>query len=327
MTFDECKINLRRVAGYSALASVATLCCGHQAAAFERGYPGWLLPPGVFMATTAATPPDGLYSFNIAFGAYGELVGPGAPHLPSGSTHAQTATWATGLLFSPGWTFLGAKYEAIIVQPFNMSSTTAPVNSSQAGMHNTVVFPALLSWKLADSGFYVQAGLGVGIPDGTISGKTGLSSVGNPWWTLMPKFSVSYLKDGWNLSTHIYGEFNTENSYTGYQSGDLLHVDFVATKAVGKWSFGPVASYVGQLTSDVSSPFYDNAIFMERFNVWSVGAMVGYDFGPCKLTMWGLSDLQSSASGGSPNQHAADSAAIGQGFRIYANLNFRLMAF
>ncbi|MFW2003660.1 hypothetical protein, partial [Acinetobacter ursingii] len=83
----------------------------------------------------------------------------------------------------PGWTFLGATYNAVIVQPFIMADVGAPVNAQQAGMHNTYIVPVELSWKLGDSGFFIKTGLGIYTPNGSISGPAGLNNVGNPWWT------------------------------------------------------------------------------------------------------------------------------------------------
>ena len=64
------------------------------------------------------------------------------------------------------------------------------------------------------------------------------------------KLILSYLKDGWNLSAAIYEEINTQNTVTHYTPGDIFHVDFTATKTIGKWTFGPVGYYVAQVTND-----------------------------------------------------------------------------
>ena len=48
----------------------------------------------------------------------------------------------------------------------------------------------------------------------------------------------------------MYVEFNTANTVTHYTSGDIFHADFTATKTIGKWTIGPVAYYVGQVTDD-----------------------------------------------------------------------------
>jgi hypothetical protein len=94
------------------------------------------------------------------------------------------------------------------------------------------------------------------VPDGTVSGVNGLGNLGNPWWTFMPEFVVSYLKDGSNFTPNIFEEINTKNTITQYRRRDILHAEFTATKSIGKWTVGPVAYYAGQVTNDQSSAFY-----------------------------------------------------------------------
>ena len=98
-----------------------------------------------------------------------------------------------------------------------------PVNVEASGMINTFIAPVELSWKFGDSGFYVKTGLGMYVPDGTVTGVNGLGNLGNPWWTFMPEFVVSYLKDGWNLTANVFEEINTRSTVTQYRSGDILH--------------------------------------------------------------------------------------------------------
>jgi hypothetical protein len=45
-----------------------------------------------------------------------------------------------------------------------------PVNTEASGMINTFIAPVELSWKLGDSGFFVKSGLGMYVPDGTVTG-------------------------------------------------------------------------------------------------------------------------------------------------------------
>ena len=40
---------------------------------------------------------------------------------------------------------------------------------------------------------------------------------------------------------------------SNYTSGNILHADFTATKTIGKWTFGPVAYYYGQVSNDSCS--------------------------------------------------------------------------
>ncbi|KJC60321.1 hypothetical protein UP10_13300 [Bradyrhizobium sp. LTSPM299] len=309
------------------LATLIIAASTQIANAFEFGYPGAAQKPGLTIGGTAGDPPPGVYSFNQVFTYQANLSGPGQALLnPSGAkTGVQAAVEANGLLFVPGWNFLGATYSAVLVQPFIMTSVGSPVDMQMSGIHNTYVVPAELSWKLGDSGFFVKTGLGMYVPDGTKTGFNGLGNVGSPWWTFQPELIVSYLKDGWNLTANVFEEFNTKNTITGYRSGDVLHAEFTAAKTIGNWTVGPVAYYVGQVGSDSSSAFYGGAVNVNRYNVWAVGGLVGYNFGPAALNIWAFDEVSARASGGTPIA-GIDSAVISKGFSVFANLSFRIWA-
>ncbi|OIQ64239.1 hypothetical protein GALL_542110 [mine drainage metagenome] len=200
-----------------------------------------------------------------------------------------------------------------------------PIDFNAAGVHNTF-FANELSWRLGDSGLFVKAGLGMYLPTGTQQGPTGLQNVGNPWWTFQPNLVFSYLKDGWNLTANVFDEINTANARTDYRSGDILHAEFTATKTIGKWTFGPVAYYAGQITNDRSSPFYGGAINVNRYSLWAAGALVGYDFGPVSVTVWGTQELSANASGGTAGPPGIDTASITKGFSVIGQINYRIWA-
>src|ERR1700744_1390473 len=156
---------------------------------------------GVFIGSSAGVPPPGIYMFNQVFTYQANIAGPITSTTGIGTHNSfQAAVDAQGFLFVPGWTFLGATYDAVIVQPFGMVSVGQPIalNANQvdmfAGVHNTYFVPVELSWKLGTSGFAVKTGLGIYAPDGTITGPTGLGNQGNPWWTFQPELILSYLK-------------------------------------------------------------------------------------------------------------------------------------
>jgi hypothetical protein len=301
--------------------------------------------PGVLIGASAGVPPPGIYMFDQVFTYQSNLVGPGLAAL-GGNTKIgfQVAVEAQGFLFVPGWTFLGATYDAVIVQPFVMGSLGSPFNIQETGVHNTYIVPVELSWKLGTSGFAVKAGLGMYVPDGTqhvfIKGVTGSAVpapagagypfVGDPYWTFQPEIIVSYLKDGWNLSAAIYEEINTRNTITQYKTGDILHADFTATKTIGKWTFGPVAYYYGQVSDD-SCPaltcgyFTGTLLNPQRFNVWAVGGLLGYNFGPANLSVWATQEVSAKAS--NPAAITAlgfDPSLTKQGFTVFATLSYRL---
>jgi hypothetical protein len=307
-------------------ASVSSAVAWSPAQAYEFGSPGFEQKPGITLGGgSAGTPPPGLYMFDQFFTYQAKIVGPGAPNVGGAATPVHVAVEASGLLWVPGWTFLGGTYDAVLVQPFVMADVGNPVNINPAGVHNTYIVPAELSWKLGDSGFFVKTGLGIYVPDGTVGGINGLGNVGNPWWTFQPELIVSYLKDGWNVTANLFLEINTKSTVTGYRSGDIFHAEFTATKTTGNWTVGPVAYYAGQVSDDTSSTFYGGAINANKYDIWAAGGLVGYNFGPVQLNVWALSELSSHASGGTPVT-GVDTASITKGYSVFAQISYRLWA-
>jgi hypothetical protein len=170
---------------------------------------------GAFIGASAGVPPPGIYMFNQVFTYETNLTGPGTSALNPSGTHktgVQVNADVQGFLFVPGWTFLGATYDAVIVQPFVEQSVGVPINAQASGAFNTYVVPVELSWKFGNSGFAAKTGVGIYTKDGSVTGANGVGNVGNPFWTFQPELILSYLKDGWNLSAAIYEEFNTANT-------------------------------------------------------------------------------------------------------------------
>jgi hypothetical protein len=202
------KLNLKALL---AAAGVATFAFS-PANAYEGGV-SWQSKPGAFIGSSAGVPPPGIYMFNQIFTYQTNLTGPGTTSLGLGTHNGvQANVDVQGFLFVPGWTFLGATYDAVLVQPFVSFGVSGPLNlnpnvpSNVAGVHNTYIVPVELSWKLGTSGFAVKTGLGIWTPDGTIQGPTGFNNVGNPYWTFQPELILSYLGGGWNLSAALYEE-------------------------------------------------------------------------------------------------------------------------
>jgi hypothetical protein len=295
------------------------------AQAFEAGAAGWAQQPGILLGGVSAEgPPPGLYMVDQAYTYQTNLAGAGADAInPHGTkTGATAAVAATVFVWAPGWTFLGASYNASLAIPAGMFAVGSPANVEASGLINTFIAPVELSWKLGDSGFYAKTGLGIYAPTGTVTGVNGLGNIGNAWWSFLPEFVVSYIKDGWSLTANIYGEINTASTVTNYQSGDILHAEFTATKTIGKWTFGPVAYYVGQVTDDKSSGFYHGLINVNRYNKWAVGGSLSYNFGPAQLTVWATDDVFADVSGGT----LPPGPIITKGFTAFAQLSYRLWA-
>ena len=293
------------------------------ALAYEAGMPGAIQKPGLTLGGgSAGLPGPGIYMFDQFLTYQSQFKGPNVPNGPTNNAIAA----ATGFLFVPGWNFLGATYSAVVLLPFFKTDLGAPLNVEPAGMHNTYIVPAELSWKLGDSGWFIKSGLGMYVPDGTIQGPAGLSNVGNPWWTFQPEFIVSYLKDGWNLTANIFVDFDTRNSITGYLSGDIVDAEFTATKTIGKWTFGPVGYVAAQVTNDTSSTYYNYAVNSNRYTRTAAGGLLGYNFGSASLNVWVTDEFYSTASGKTPLVRGMDLASIPQGWSAFMSISYRLWA-
>jgi hypothetical protein len=287
--------------------------------------------PGALIGASAGVPPPGIYMFNQVFTYQANLTGPGVNNALGGNTHVgvQAAVDVQGFLFVPGWTFLGATYDAVVVQPFVMDNIGQPVNVQQAGVFNTYIVPGELAWNnIGGTGLGVKVGLGIYVPDGTINGVFGTGSVGSPFWTFQPEVIVSYLKDGWNLSAAIYEEINTRNTISNYRSGNILHADFTATKTIGKWTLGPVAYYYGQVSDDSCTALscgYATGILgnVQRYDIWAVGGLIGYNFGAAALSVWATQEVSAQAHG-APAVAGADPSLVPQGLTVFGTLSYRL---
>ncbi|WP_156947140.1 transporter [Bradyrhizobium sp. WSM3983] len=307
------------------LITVASLLIASSVAAqaFEVGSSGWTQKPGITLGGGSAGLPDpGIYQFDQFLSYSAHRVGPSAPMVGGTPLQIRSANEGVGLLFVPGWEFLGFKYDAVFVQPFVSTSVGPPFSSQNVGVFNSYVVPIELSRSLGDSGFKIKTGLGIYFPDGDSFGPAGLSGAAYPWWTFQPEFIVSYLKDGWNLTANIFDELHTRNSVTQYQSGDVLHAEFTVAKTIDKWTVGGVGYYAGQVTSDKSSAFYNNVINTRSYDIWGVGARVGYDFGPVALNVWCLKEVSTHVVGATPALGSAPN-----GTTVFASLSYRLWSF
>jgi hypothetical protein len=291
---------------------------------------------GTFIGASAGVPPPGIYMINQVFTYQANETGPGTAGA-NGKTGVHASVDVQAFLFVPGWTFLGATYDAVIAPGiFVDTSVGQPANLQFSGMHNSYIVPVELSWKLWNSGLQFKTGLGIYTPDGTVTGATGLGNQGAPYWTFQPEAILSYLANGWNLSAAIYAEFNTVNTVSGFTSGDILHADFTATKTFGKWTIGPVAYYEGQVSNDSCSsvgcqaihgvtPGTVAALTNNRFNVWAVGGLVAYDFGPAALSVWATQEVSAKASNAAALAATGiDPSEVSQGMTVFATLSYRL---
>jgi hypothetical protein len=296
----------------------------------------WKTKPGSFIGASAGVPPPGIYMFNQVFTYQSNFSGPLVNTAFGGAKVAvQAAVDVQGFLFVPGWTFLGATYDALIVQPFVMSSlgelACHPFCGPVSGVFNTYFVPIELAWtKIGGTGLAVKTGLAFYAPTGTIQGVTGTFNQGRPYWTFQPELAISYLASGWNLTAFLYEEFNTANTRTNYTTGDIFHADFTATYTIGKWTLGPVGYYVAQVSDDkcpigVCTAFNAAGILghTQRYQLFAVGGLIEYNFGPASFSVWATQEVFSKASGATPVV-GEDLSTITRGMTVFATLSYRL---
>jgi hypothetical protein len=282
------------------------------------GNPGAAPPPGLYFQNTTAFAPQ-LQGYGQSRGLKVDAVG----------------DFAT-LIWSTGWSFLGADVVMFLSQPlFNLtvwnSGTSGPPFAGATfypTVHNTWMSPLALYWNLGN-GWFAGTGFSFYGPDGSMYNNTA-----NPdYWTYEPYASVSYLANGWNLTANFVYDFNTASAGhtgpfagtpvaafgVGYRSGDQASVDLTATKKFGNWEIGPVAYFTGQTTPDnpgggsscaTMAAATGSSLTCGRATDFAIGGLIGYDFGPTALKLFLTDSVYTSDTVG--------------GFTVWTKLSFRL---
>ena len=141
---------------------------------------------------------------------------------------------------------------------FNRDGTprSAAVEQSASGLGDIQLMPIMAAWTNGD--FTLGGMFNVWAPSGNYS--TGqLANPGLGYWTFEPMLAFRWLstKIGTEFSIFTAVDFNTENTHSDYQSGDIFHVD--ATLAQHLPLFGGIAGvgasafYLNQITGDSGS--------------------------------------------------------------------------
>ena len=312
-----------------AAAGVATFAFS-PAHAYDQGGQSAQTKPGSLIGASAGMPPPGIYMFNQIFTYQSNIVGPAVdqPFIGGRKVGVQAAVDVQGFIFVPGWTFLGATYDALIVQPFEMASFGHPFDVQVAGVFNTYFVPIELSWtKIGGTGFAIKTGFGFYAPTGTSQGPTGQGNVASPYWVYQPELAFSYLGGGWNLTAYLYYEISTANRFTNYTNGDIFHADFTATYTIGKWTFGPVGYFVGQVTDDkcpigICTAFNPLGTLgnAQRFQKWAAGGLIEYNFGPASASVWVTQEWSKASNSAA----VVDTSFIPGGMTVFATLSYAL---
>jgi hypothetical protein len=281
----------------AAAGAVAFAAWAGNAYALEGNSP--FLPTVTVGIPIGALPPAGFYASDdnvIITGAFKNNSG--------NSTGANVNTYLNipSVLWVPGWSFLGATYGAAIIQPYAMQSLNfsgllgrgpaegpAGSQSTSSGLFNTIISPLNLSWNVHP--LFFKVGFSVYINDGdSVHGSgSGLSAPANNFWTFEPDFAITYLENGWNFTGHFVFDFNTNDTLTNYQSGDVFYLDWTASKAVGKWTWGIGGNFTQQFTCDTGSGDLSGCNEIQHVDL---GPLMGYNFGPAEINLKAMFGLK-----------------------------------
>lgn len=267
------------------------------------------MQPGVSTGAPAgALPPPGIYGNVDTYFLSGRVKDGSGNNVPNVKLNGADITGQ--ILYVPGWHFLGASYAMRFVQPFNLNTIKVSggpgANSITGyGMFNTVLTPEMLSWNLG-AGNFIGEGLSIYLKDGdfrhtTYTGaqpKAGYivgqqmessDSIANNFWTFEPNVAYSYLAGGWNITLNNTFDFNTKDTTTNYQSGDIYYLDYTVAHSFGPMTFGVIGNYVQQFTADsvngatVPAMGGSNSYGNEYMHA-SVGPIFAYNIGKATVT-------------------------------------------
>lgn len=282
----------------AALAALAPLVLPGAARALE---PGSVNPhlPGVTEGIPAAVlPPPGFYFSNdLAYIAASFQTGSGKKlTTPAGGINIVAWVEVPLLLWSSPWQILGAQYGAFFAQPLvNLQlHSFLSGNNFRTGFYNTIINPAILSWHVAPN-LFVGVNMPIYFRDGTWS-KGAAINLANHTWTFGPSGAISYIDGGFMATANLEFDVQTENKDFApglqYQSGDIFTLDYTVQQTFGKWTAGVVGYWIYQVEDDKLNGTATPANFSglgnstgNRFEAFSIGPSVGYDFGPITLSL------------------------------------------
>jgi hypothetical protein len=130
-------------------------------------------------------------------------------------------------------------------------------SDSADGLGDITLIPFWWAWTIGDLKWDVR--LMIFAPTGEYNVGQ-LANVGLNYWTFTPMVTASYLssKYGFEITSSIGLDFNTENTATDYQSGDAFHFELTAAQHLPFFGLGTIGVganffYWGQITGDSGS--------------------------------------------------------------------------
>ena len=259
------------------------------------------MQPGASTGVPAgALPPPGLYAHFDTYFQTGQLKNGNGKNVAGVKLNGANIT--SQLLYVPGWRFLGANYAMRLTIPFNLntiktSGGSGPNSITGYGMFNPIITPEMLSWNLG-GGNFLGEGFSVYLPIGDFRHEANSAgeqvetqdSIANHYWTFEPNIAYSYLGGGWDFTVNNTFDFNTKNTITNYQTGDIYYLDYTITRSLGPVGFGVVGNYIQQFTPDKQNGIKVADVggtggYGHEYMHASVGPLFSYNIGKSTITL------------------------------------------
>jgi hypothetical protein len=156
--------------------------------------------------------------------------------------------------YVPGIEILGGTYRFSAGIPLLFNSQTAfGLKTTAKGIGDITISPINVSWVLSP-GIFASAGMSFSLATGSFKPDGVSMNLGSGKNSASLLFGLSYLRDGWNLSTGSALTVYAENPKTRYRSGAELLIDVTAMKAVSdSFSIGPVGYWRKQISDDANN--------------------------------------------------------------------------
>lgn len=244
-------------------------------------------------SATGSLLPEGWYYVNTT--TY--VSGPSFSSTTATNTNVIAFIEIPEAVWSSPYTFLGARYEAAIAEPWDVAALQG-IGGATSGFDNaaafaTVIVPAILSWDLPDN-FHLSARTDIYIPDGAYRNPI-THTLGNinalDFFSFEPAVGLSWLSDGWNVSVKAYLDLNLQNEDNDYTSGNIFGTEETISKRIDKWKIGVSGFTETQISNDTGSDVAlingpQAALDGHHSNSYGAGPLVGYYFGPLYLEVW-----------------------------------------
>lgn len=210
---------------------------------------GGAYPNGAEDFMSGAVPPPGTYFLNYLTYYSADKIKDGSGKSVVPDFDLKVTANVFRFLHVTKTQILGGYWGMHIFVPVVNVDVSLPIGSqSKTGIGDIIIDPLVLSWH--SKNWHFATGVDIYIPTGQYD-KNRLANVGRNYWTFEPIIAFTYLSDnGFDVSSKIMYDINTENKDTDYRSGQEFHFDYTVAKKFDKWSLGIGGYYYKQLTSD-----------------------------------------------------------------------------